>query len=265
MKTRIGVVLAAIAGAASFSCVSESKYDQAVNDANQVRAELSQASLDRDHQRDEVARLGDVVTKLRGECNLRAEQLAASQGQSNELSMSLEQTKARLEEVRRAHLAAEARAALFRELTMKLKRMVDDGQLSIVLRDGRMVLQLPNDVLFDTGRTEIKPNGQTALKAIAGVIKTMQKRQFQIAGHTDNVPISTERFASNWELSSGRALTVVHFLIAQGVAAPMLSAAGYGEMDPIAANDTTEGKRKNRRTEITLLPNIDELVIVPQN
>ncbi len=265
MKTRIGVALAALVGVQSFGCVSESKYDQAVKDANQVRAELSQTALDRDRQREDAKRLGDGMTKLRAECNLRAEQLAASQGQSNELSMSLEQTKARLEEVRRAHLAAEARAALFRELTMKLKRMVDDGQLSIVLRDGRMVLQLPNDVLFDTGRTEIKPNGQAALKAVAGVVKTMQNRQFQVAGHTDNVPISTERFSSNWELSSGRALTVVHFLIAQGVPASMLSAAGYGEMDPVSSNDTNDGKRKNRRTEITLLPNIDELVIVPQN
>jgi chemotaxis protein MotB len=265
MKTTIGALATLVGVPFIIGCVSEGRYDQAVKDANQARAELSRTALDRDQKRDEAARLGDVVTKLRAECNLRAEQLAASQGQSNELSMSLEQAKARLEEVRRAHLAAEARAVLFRELTMKLKRMVDDGQLSIVLRDGRMVLQLPNDVLFDTGRTEVKPNGQAALKAIAGAIKTMQKRQFQVAGHTDNVPISTERFPSNWELSSGRALTVVRFLIAQGVPAPMLSAAGYGEMDPVSSNDTVEGKRKNRRTEITLLPNIDEFVVVPQN
>jgi chemotaxis protein MotB len=147
---------------------------------------------------------------------------------------------------------------------MKLKRMVDDGQLSVVVRDGRMVLQLPNDVLFDTGRTEIKPKGQAALKAVADAIKTLRSRHFQVAGHTDTVPISTERFPSNWELSSGRALAVVHFLVAQGMPEPMLSAAGYGEVDPVASNDTAEGKQRNRRTEITLLPNIDELVVVPQ-
>jgi chemotaxis protein MotB len=262
MKTRTAIA-AALLGTMS-GCVSEGKYDQSVRDANQARTELQQTAVDRDRQRVEVARLGSALQQLRAECNVRAEQLAAAEGQSNDLSMSLEQTKARLEEVRRAHLAAEGRAALFRQLTMKLKRMVDDGQLSIVLRDGRMVLQLPNDVLFDTGRTEIKPNGQAALKAVAGVVKTMQNRQFQVAGHTDTVPISTERFPSNWELSSGRALAVVHFLIAQGVSAPMLSAAGYGEMDPVASNDTSDGKRRNRRTEITLLPNIDELVVVPQ-
>jgi len=265
MKTRTALAATTLVSSLFVGCVSESKYDQSVKDANQARAEQEQTALDRDRQRDDARRLANALTQLRAECKVGEEKLAASQGQSNELSMSLEQTKARLEEVRRAHLAAEARAALFRQLTMKLKRMVDDGQLSIVLRDGRMVLQLPNDVLFDTGRTEIKPNGQAALKAIGGVIKTLQNRQFQVAGHTDTVPISTERFPSNWELSSGRALAVVHFLIAQGVPAPVLSAAGYGEMDPVASNDTVEGKRRNRRTEITLLPNIDELVVVPTN
>ena len=119
------------------------------------------------------------------------------------------------------------------------------------------------DVLFDTGRTELKPAGKAALKAIAEVIRIMPERQFQVAGHTDNVPIRTERFPSNWELSTGRALRVVHFLIGEGAEPSSLSAAGYSEIDPVASNDTPEGRRRNRRTEITLQPNIDELVKVP--
>lgn len=265
MRARSEITALAITATLFAGCVAEGKYDQALMDASQVRTQLSETTRDRDSQRQEVARLSDVLTALRVQCKQRVEQLAAAEGQSNELSMSLEQTKARLDEVRRAHLATEARANLFRELTMKLKRMVDDGQLSVVVRDGRMVLQLPNDVLFDTGRTELKPKGQAALKSVAGIIKALPKRQFQVAGHTDTVPISTERFPSNWELSSGRALTVVHFLVTQGVPEPMLSAAGYGEVDPVASNDTVDGKRRNRRTEIALLPNIDELVAVPQD
>jgi chemotaxis protein MotB len=126
-----------------------------------------------------------------------------------------------------------------------------------------MVLQLSNDVLFDTGRTELKPAGQAALEAIAAVLATMPNRHFQVAGHTDNVPIRTDRFPSNWELSSGRALRVVHYLIDKGVAPEWISAAGYGEMDPLADNATADGRKRNRRTEITLQPNIDELVKVP--
>jgi chemotaxis protein MotB len=153
---------------------------------------------------------------------------------------------------------------LFRELALKLRKMVDAGELKISLRDGRMVLQLPNEVLFDSGRTDLKPAGKDALSSIAQVLKTIEKRQLQVAGHTDNVPIQNSAFASNWELSCARALAVVHFLIAQGVPPDLLSAAGYGPFDPAASNDNPTGRQANRRTEIVLQPNIDELVAVPE-
>ena len=180
------------------------------------------------------------------------------------LASSLSEARARLEELRRAQSAAEARAKTYKELALKLRKMLDAGDLSITLRDGRMVLLLPNDVLFDTGRTEIKPAGKAALAQVAAVMKTIASREFQVGGHTDTVPISTSRFPSNWELSSARALAVVHFLVAEGVRPEVLSAAGYGEFDAVASNDSEAGKRRNRRTEISLVPNIDELVAVPQ-
>jgi chemotaxis protein MotB len=126
-----------------------------------------------------------------------------------------------------------------------------------------MVVAMPNDVLFDSGRTEIKRAGQAVLKAVASVLKTVPRR-FQVAGHTDNVPIQTERFPSNWELASARALEVIRFMTVQGVAPATLSAAGYGEFDPVASNDSEDGRRRNRRIEITLQPNIDEIVAIPE-
>jgi chemotaxis protein MotB len=77
------------------------------------------------------------------------------------------------------------------------------------------------------------------------------------------VPILNSPFASNWELSCARALAVVHYLIAQGVPSEVLSAAGYGPFDPLTSNDEARGRQANRRTEIVLQPNIDELVAVP--
>lgn len=180
------------------------------------------------------------------------------------LASSLAEARARLEELRRAQSAAESRAKVYRDLALKLKKMVDAGDLSIVLREGRMVLLLPNDVLFDTGRTDIKPAGRAALEQVASVMKIIASRDFQVGGHTDNVPIATARFPSNWELSAGRALEVVHFLVSKGVRPEVLSAAGYGEFDAVASNDSVEGKRRNRRTEIALVPNIDEMVAVPR-
>ena len=90
-----------------------------------------------------------------------------------------------------------------------------------------------------------------------------QGRHFQVAGDTDNVPIQTARFPSNWELSTARAVEVVRFLVARGMHADMLSAAGFGEFDPVLSNDTAEGRTTNRRIEIVLQPNVDELVAVP--
>jgi chemotaxis protein MotB len=85
-----------------------------------------------------------------------------------------------------------------------------------------------------------------------------------VAGHTDDLPIATATFPSNWELSSARALHVVHFLVSKGVAAAELSAAGYADVDPVGSNATDDGRKRNRRTEITLQPNIDEIVRLPE-
>jgi chemotaxis protein MotB len=245
------------------ACVGQGKYDAALQEAQTSKTALRQMTYERDQKRTVAAERESALRELDASCREREAALATLQGKSNNLSTSLEQTKARLAELRQAHAAAEARAALFRELSLKFKRMVDDGQLSIIVRDGRMVLRLPNDVLFDTGRVEVKPKGQETLKAVAEVMKTLTNRHFQVSGHTDNVPIRTAKFASNWELSSGRALEVVHFLVAQSVEQGMLSAAGYSDVDPIAPNDNAEGKQKNRRMEISLQPMLDETVTVP--
>jgi chemotaxis protein MotB len=179
------------------------------------------------------------------------------------LAAALAETKAALEEARKAKAAAEARAQLFKQLTLKFQKMIDAGSLKIVLRNGRMVLQLATDVLFDSGKTDLKPAGQQALRDVAAVLRTLGGRQLQVAGHTDNVAIATARFPSNWELSTARAVTVVRFLIGEGLDGKVLSAAGYGEFDPLVPNDTPEGRSKNRRIEITLQPDISELVALP--
>jgi chemotaxis protein MotB len=118
---------------------------------------------------------------------------------------------------------------------------------------------LPNDVLFDSGRTEIKRDAQATLGKIAQVLSTIADRHFLVSGHTDNVPIHTDRFASNWELSTARAVEVTKYLIARGMRPQALAAAGHGEYDPAASNDTPETRALNRRIEIVLQPNLTEL------
>jgi chemotaxis protein MotB len=126
----------------------------------------------------------------------------------------------------RTEAAAEARAQVFQQFVQRFKSMTD--------------------------------------AQVARVLATIPGRAFQVAGHTDNVPIDSARFPSNWELSTARAVEVVKLLVSQGVGPKTLSAAGYGEFDPVASNDAPDGRAKNRRIEITLQPNLDELVVAPQ-
>jgi chemotaxis protein MotB len=283
------VLLCAALGSAA--CVSQGRYDRLTQDAQRAQAELRTSAgrlqvedaelanlrariIDNEgvvHDRDR--RLADIQAKLDdataqdaqlrdelGRLGKNADELLAEKGT---LAGALAEARARLEELRKAQAAADARATLFHELATKFQRMIDAGDLRVGLRNGRMVLQLSNDVLFDTGRTDIKPAGQAALREIAAALRTMADRRFQVAGNTDNVPINTARFPSNWELSTGRALEVVHFLVAQNMSPSSLSAAGYGEFDPIMPNDDAAGRARNRRIEVTLQPHIDEMVAIP--
>jgi chemotaxis protein MotB len=251
----------------SAACVSQGKYDEAVRNADAARAELarsrSAAELGRtsmQKQLDDATAVDEQLSKELGKLGEDSQSLLATNGA---LKDALDSSRRRLEELRRAQAAAESRAALYRELALKFKGMVDAGDLAITLRQGRMVLRLSNDVLFDSGRSELKPDGKRALAQVAAILATIPGRRFQVAGNTDNEPIRLSPYKSNWDLSTARALEVTSFLVARGVDPQALSAAGYGEFDPVDANDTKDGKAHNRRTEISLQPNIDEMVAVP--
>jgi chemotaxis protein MotB len=284
--------------ACTFACVPKNKYDAAVADGQTTHTALA-ACLDREKadqgqladlqkQLDAAqARVQDQANALSGlstdKQNLQAQldqetaidaQLRSELGrlgknvdqmlqEKGTLSKALDDAKARLEELRKAQAEAAAQAALYQQFVQKFKAMIDAGQLKITTRNGRLVLQLPNDVLFDSGQTAIKPAGKAALMQIAAVLRTIQGRLFQVAGNTDNVPIQTAAFPSNWELSTARAVAVVKLLVSQGVDPKELSAAGYGEYDPVAGNDSADGRAKNRRIEITLQPNLGALVSAP--
>lgn len=292
---RLAGALALAAAMGLGGCVRTDQYDAAVADAQHARDQLSDVEKARQAEEaalkeklaDAEARAQDLAQKLsdlttsdhnvqakldeatainaqmRGELERLGKNVDAMLQEKGTMAKALDDAKGRLEELRRAQAAAEARAQLFRQFIQKLKKMIDAGQLRVATRNGRLVIQLPNDVLFDSGQTNIKPAGVDALTQLAKVLVTSHGRSFQVGGHTDNVPIHTDRFRSNWELSTSRAVEVVHLLVSQGVAANELSAAGYAEFDPVASNDAAEGRAKNRRIEIALQPNLDELVAAP--
>jgi chemotaxis protein MotB len=234
------VLLAALSVAACG--VPEAKYNAALKDAQDARAEQKKND---EAQQKRIAELEDEIKKLKGEV---AGHVSSSEANQKEL-----------EELRRAKAQAEQTAKLFKEFVARFKKLTDAGKLKIVARQGRLVLQLQNDVLFDVFKTDIKPAGKAALIEIAQTLKTVPNRKFQVAGHTDVFPINTKEFPSNWELSTARAIEVVKLLVANGVQPHVLSASGYSMYDPLGKDAA-----KNRRTEIVLVPNIEELIHIPE-
>ncbi len=274
--------------AATSACVTTGTFDKKVAELDKLRADHDRAAAERekdlqtqiDHlqtqvsdadkriaaltaERDDLRKKLDDTTVLAGELRARLEKLGQNvdklTSEKGQLAQVLADAKARLEELRKQKAAAEARAATFRKLVAKLKSMIDAGKLKVVIRDGRMLIALPNDVLFDSGKTNIKPDGQAALAQVAKVLASIPDRKYIVAGDTDDVPIHTARFASNWELSTARAVEVTKFLIANGMQPQVLAAAGYGEFDPVAPNDSPEHRAQNRRIEIVLQPNLADL------
>ena len=117
------------------------------------------------------------------------------------------------------------------------------------------VIQLTSDVLFSPGSAQIKPDGQKVLSIIAESLNAYPDRFISVEGHTDNVPITRSGWEDNKALSYARAKSVVDYLVDRhGIDPSRLTAIGYGEARPIVSNDTPEGRKKNRRVEIIILP-----------
>ncbi len=133
-----------------------------------------------------------------------------------------------------------------------------DVKLEIEARG--LVIRFPDNVLFDSGSADIKQAALSSLKAIGGVLqkKEYARSSVRVEGHTDNVPISTSKYPSNWELSTARSTNVIKYLIANVSLEPdRLSASGYGEYKPIAQNTSDAGRSKNRRVDIVVLKPVE--------
>lgn len=175
----------------------------------------------------------------------------------------LNASRAELEDLRREKDEADKRLAVFKAATEKFRKMIDSGKLQVQLRHGRMVVKLPASVLFPSGSADLSKEGKDALTEVAHILKQFPERRFEVAGHTDNVPIaasgSPSPFKNNMQLSTARALTVSEALTSAGMNPARLSAAGYAEHQPAATNSREAGRQENRRIEIVLQPNLSEL------
>jgi chemotaxis protein MotB len=124
---------------------------------------------------------------------------------------------------------------------------------AVIERRGLVVRVMTDKVLFDSGQATLQPKGEPLLEEVAQLLNVDKTHPITVEGHTDNEPIATAQFPSNWELSTARATTVVRFLIAHGVGAGRLGAVGYADLHPFASNATPAGRALNRRVDIVLM------------
>jgi chemotaxis protein MotB len=142
-----------------------------------------------------------------------------------------------------------------------------ENDISVKVKNGKVYVSLAEQLLFQSGSVEVDAKGVSALQQLAKALKDQKDINIMVEGHTDNVPISKKSpyMSDNWDLSVMRATSITRILTKGGLAPRQITASGKGENSPLAANDSPQNKQKNRRTEIIVTPNLDELFKILEN
>lgn len=229
----------------------QSRLDQRNRDYKQMRNA-------RDKQRKLKKRLAVQLAELTSEhtscnnqirsLNRRLIDLTQARGA---LGIRLRKAFTRIDELKQL---AQKRKALFDRLRASFKALVSAGKLKIKMVKGMFILQLQEKILFSSGRAHVKSAGKDAIREVTQILRVMNRR-WQVTGHTDDR--GNAKF--NWRLSVRRAQAVLFVMLRNGMPPSNISAAGFGQFQPTAANDSKENRSLNRRTEIVLVPNLEEL------
>jgi len=233
---------------------------------DEIQAALDECNDNLSRTQKELEDEKSKVANLEGENKSLQDKIAELQTEIKQLNAQIDDlakkagiVKKELDELRAEKAKRLAELKVYRDLFARLKALVDAGTIKVEFRKGRLVVKMASEILFASGKTELKEEAYATLTTLSGALSQVKDRDFLVAGHTDNVPIKTARFKSNWELSTARAVSVVKYLIEQGFPTDHVGAAGFGEFDPIGDNTTDEGKQNNRRIEIILMPKLGNI------
>ena len=187
------------------------------------------------------------------------QRLGKASTDKSSLQSDLSAMKSALREAAERKKESDRRMAEYRQLIQRFKSLTDAGQLSIKIVDGRMVVALPSDILFASGSSRLSGKGNETIGKVTEILVGVSDKKFQVEGHTDNVPIRTKSYPSNWELASARAINVLKTMVSSGMPEHRISAASFGETRPFQSNDSKEGKQANRRIEVVVVPDLSSL------
>lgn len=243
---------------------SQDEWDRKVAEGDELRTRLEREQRER-------ARAEADYTDALTEIDALRRELA-------EHGLNIDTMSANLESQRTALAEYERRTTQLLETTRRLELLqkklaaLSSLGLEVAVREGRMVIELPGDVLFEPARERLKEDGKKVLCQVAAALRAdedLRSREFQVAGHTDDRPLTSSVIKDNWALSALRARAVLLAMVAPekdgcgGLPASKWSAAGYGSEHPLASNETSEGRAMNRRIELVAQPDLVELGLAP--
>ena len=216
--------------------VAESKYLKKADEADQLTRQ--------------VASLNDEIKTLTGQREKLTKTVKDLETEKAKLKENVAQATQKSQEVEKA-------STTYQELLKEMKGEIAQGQITIKELKGKLTMDVVDKILFDSGESAVKKEGLDILDRVVEILKTVKDKNIRIEGHTDNVKITgrlAKVYPTNWELSAARAINVSKYLQQQGIDPKILSATAFGEYQPLADNSTAEGRAKNRRIAIILLP-----------
>jgi chemotaxis protein MotB len=217
-------------------CVTTATYEKKVKEA--------------DNQAKEIASLQEKYNLMKAERDELKEAFANASSEKEKLTENLTELKKKEAEV-------QTESNTYKQLMQEMKSEIAKGQITISELQGKLTMDVVDKILFASGQSEVKKEGLDVLQRVVEILINVKDKSIRIEGHTDNVRIKgklAKQYPTNWELSAARAINVTKYLQEQELDPTLLSATAFGEYKPVANNDTPEGRAKNRRIAIILLP-----------
>ncbi|MDR3578361.1 MAG: OmpA family protein [Oryzomonas sp.] len=279
MRQIIYLVLAGLMALALSSCVTQGKYRLKEDEAKALSGELGdlkqqygKLSADNSALKAEFDKLkadaAGLVKENQALAKDKSELEQVLKAKSDTLSKNISELRQKVADLQEENrklgdeIAALQKAkeekvkevsSTYEHLLDNMKSEIAQGQVTISELKGKLTVNMEAAILFDSAKADVKPDGIAILLKMVPTLKEVKDKSIRIEGHTDNIPIRSAQFPSNWELSAARAINVAKYLQQQGLDPANLSAAAFSEFKPVADNATKEGRAKNRRIEITLV------------
>lgn len=248
------------------SCVSNKKYAELEEQQKQTQDELNTATIklnacleDKQNLNQQISRLNNTNAAL---LNNVGDLATLSKKEAENLERSLESIKEKDLAIQSMRDAISKKDSVTLALVTSLKGALgnmNDEDIEINVEKGVVYVSISDKLLFDSGRYNVTDRAKEVLGKVATVVKNKPDIEFMVEGHTDDKAIKTSMFEDNWDLSVKRATSVVRILQDEfGVEPARMTAAGRSYYVPVATNETAEGRAKNRRTRIVVLPKLDQ-------